>query len=457
MPADDRERNFERALARHLRGASPDSSCPDAEILAAYHERTLSLDEMAHWKEHVVGCTRCQESLALVEQTEHLSAEEWEQDRALSPREQTAVAFTRGPASSMQRGAAPALQASIPGTSGTPIDKSRAHLPWRWVAPLGLAAAAAIVWVGVQEARNQRLQQIQQRTAQIAENRETATVPPVSPASPSAVERLKKVEPEAKSASPRKAPVAVAPVVVPPKATASASGASPNAPNRTPNREFSNGLTAPSNAEAEVRPAPPVAGYVEKEEAADQIAPASAPNARARADADTAKKQAENAPPPAAAETVQVQAPTTNKAAATQVASYRNGFAAELLLLAKADSHYIVAPGLMQAWRLGNGGLIEHSTDAGKNWKPQTSGVTTDLTSGSAPSEKVCWVIGKAGTILLTTDGGKHWKALTSPIVADLGGIHATDALHASVWDVSNRISFETADGGVTWTRSANE
>ena len=45
MPSDDRDQQLERALARHLRDATPDLDCPDAEILAAFHERTLALDE----------------------------------------------------------------------------------------------------------------------------------------------------------------------------------------------------------------------------------------------------------------------------------------------------------------------------------------------------------------------------------------------------------------------------
>ncbi len=80
MPSDDREEQFERALARHLRNASPDSACPDAEILAAYHERTLSPEEMTRVKEHLAGCARCQESLALVEQSEDVRGASVQQD-----------------------------------------------------------------------------------------------------------------------------------------------------------------------------------------------------------------------------------------------------------------------------------------------------------------------------------------------------------------------------------------
>lgn len=112
----------------------------------------------------------------------------------------------------------------------------------------------------------------------------------------------------------------------------------------------------------------------------------------------------------------------------------------------------IVAPGDAYSWRVWPGGKIEYSFDGSHTWVLQKSGVTTDLTAGSSPSEKVCWVVGKAGTILLTTDRGKHWKQLASPIKEDLGGVYAQDGKRASIWNASHKLSFGTNDGGVTWT-----
>ena len=129
----------------------------------------------------------------------------------------------------------------------------------------------------------------------------------------------------------------------------------------------------------------------------------------------------------------------------------------DLMRLAVEDHRVIVAPGQKHVWRLGEGGSIARSTDGGKTWKKQNSGVTVDLTSGSATSEKVAWVAGRSGTLLLTTDGGKHWKQIPTPITGDLGGVHALDQAHASFWDASNRKSFLTSDGGETWTPAANE
>ena len=109
------------------------------------------------------------------------------------------------------------------------------------------------------------------------------------------------------------------------------------------------------------------------------------------------------------------------------------------------------------AWRVGTAGLIEATSDAGLNWKAQNSTVRADLTAGSAPTDKVCWVVGKAGTILLTKDGGKHWNQVSSPLLEDLGGVHAVDAKHASIWTIGNTKSLQTTDGGLSWTSDSNE
>src|SRR5437879_3822321 len=71
MAPDDR--NFEKALAHHLRSvpAQP-SACADAETLAAYHERLLAPHELSSWKTHIAGCARCQDILAQLEATDEI-------------------------------------------------------------------------------------------------------------------------------------------------------------------------------------------------------------------------------------------------------------------------------------------------------------------------------------------------------------------------------------------------
>ena len=90
MGHEDREGNFEQALARYLRAEKarePESAaagCPDATRLAAFHERMLSREEMNFTKAHVAACSRCQEILASLEATDE--AEVLDEENVATPR-----------------------------------------------------------------------------------------------------------------------------------------------------------------------------------------------------------------------------------------------------------------------------------------------------------------------------------------------------------------------------------
>jgi Carboxypeptidase regulatory-like domain len=117
----------------------------------------------------------------------------------------------------------------------------------------------------------------------------------------------------------------------------------------------------------------------------------------------------------------------------------------------------VASPDGKAVWKFGDMGQIFHSMNAGKDWTSEASGVAVKLLAASAPSAKVCWIAGAAGTLLRTTNGGKHWQRIAVPIAGDIGGVHASDDRHASIWDAPNLASYETADGGKTWKQSANE
>lgn len=463
MPTDDRDQQFERALARHLPNASPDSACPDAELLAAYHERTLSLEEMAHWKEHIAACTRCQEALALVEQSESVPAEEWEGKKDPQIVEamalpEAALAVRANIQHSDEVLAEPSLAAAA---SPTRTPKLRPRPPWKLVVPVGALAASVIVFIGVREIRMQHSQQLQ--TVQMAQNRSALPQPSAPPSD--TLDRSRREEPPAQTMDNesrlQKVPGPPMPkLIVPQKAQSSTPSAElAGSSNKLAAGERKDSLPTAGATTAAPQPTPPASGDLAKsipKESTERSASAAATGGALNA---LAEKKAENLEvrAPTAAETVQVQAaaPALDSASSEMKAKVRDTVA--LLHVAAQDRRYVVAPGEKHAWRVGDAGRIEHSTDHGKTWKLEQSGVTADLTTGSATSDKVCWIIGKAGTLLLTTDGGKHWKLLSSPIAEDLGGIHAIDALHASIWDVPNRKSFETNDGGITWQRTANE
>jgi hypothetical protein len=475
MPTDDREQQFERALARHLSSASPDSACPDAETLAAYQERTLSLEETTRWKDHIAACPRCQEILALVEQTENLHAEEWEPQNLPVPLELTALPKTLralGASVHPDRGAS---TASPIAAAATPIDKVSAR-PWRWIVPIGALAASVIVWIGVQEIHMQHNSSIP--AVQVAQNRPEAQAPT---ASHGTADELKKAAPPARKLDQeirdqKTAPSAAPKRVVPPERIESAENL--NAP---PPPSFEGAFTTQKDAEMAAAPkaaAPPPAAprprAAAKALAREMPVPTTADsNAPAGAVGGALGGRVENSPAkekqqekvPAMSQTVTVESSaaavdTTSNSALTTSSTDLQGNArhvTNLLEMAVTDHRLIVAPGEKHAWRVGEAGKIEHSTDGGKTWKLQKSGVASDLTAGSATADKVCWIVGKAGIVLLTTDGGKHWRQISTPITEDLGGIHSSDPLHAAIWDVPNRKSYETSDGGATWSQASTK
>jgi len=136
-------------------------------------------------------------------------------------------------------------------------------------------------------------------------------------------------------------------------------------------------------------------------------------------------------------------------AASGGVSAYNDTTSMERVML--SNPRLISPPGSSVIWRAGRAGLLEFSSDSGASWSRQTSGVLVDLVTGMALSDKVCWIVGRVGAILLTTDGGAHWQLTHSPLSEDLGGVRASDALHATIWNARNTKSFETNDGGLTW------
>jgi hypothetical protein len=472
MPTDDREKQFERALARHLPNASFDSSCPDAETLAAYQERTLSLEELARWKEHIAACARCQESLLLVEQSADVRAEEWQHQNVPLPLEETVQPKTMGARGARALQGAELLEAAPMAESAVPIRKATARPQWRWIAPVGALAAGVIVWVGMREIQTQRSHEME--SVQVAKSQQAAPQPPPAPHLP-----LKREEPstakldEEPGSEKTPAPPSPNPVVPRPMGPASSTRTSPSAAfEAAPPKQKDVGIPRAAGELQTLRRTPPVSDHFarSRDEQLPAPPPANAPTpAEVTAGAvggtvqNGVAKEKKMELAPGASERVELKSATepadttaTSALAPAELAK-KGRKVANPALLPVAARGYIVAPDEKHVWRVGEAGKIERSTDSGKTWKLQKSGATTDLTAGFATSHEVCWVVGKGGTLLLTTDGGKHWKQISSPINEDLGGIHATDALHASIWDVWNRKSYETTDGGATWHRISNQ
>ncbi len=178
---EDRERKFEAALTRQLReeasrrartggrtaaGAGEQaneaagdtaqvrdamSECPDAEVLAAFHERMLSNGEMNAAKEHVAACSRCQEILAHLEAGDEIELQAVE-EKVLEMREPV-LAGAADRHEQFARATAPAGMASTTTRLKSPRDISsgRGVKALRWVAPVGAIAAGLLIWAVVRD------------------------------------------------------------------------------------------------------------------------------------------------------------------------------------------------------------------------------------------------------------------------------------------------------------------
>ena len=111
----------------------------------------------------------------------------------------------------------------------------------------------------------------------------------------------------------------------------------------------------------------------------------------------------------------------------------------------------IASPDAAVRYRVGAKGLIQRSTDSGRTWVTQASGIQVALTAASAPSATVCWVVGHSGVVLRSTDG-TTWRRVPFPDQRDLHQVTASDANTAAVTTADGRV-FRTTDGGATWRR----
>jgi hypothetical protein len=489
-------------------------SCPDLETLAAYHERSLFPEEMNSFKEHIVGCAHCQSVLAQLEATDEIPLQAATQEELLAQGESHSRLAAQGheagstvPATSRPDAAA---ASSKPSREILHFPGPR----WKWLAPAAAIAASLLVWIALHENQPlntlHNATEVKVATDQSSASPSPSTstgaiqgAPAPSskpdltkqqyaadeiassnlPASSGAADlRLRKFESQARVAPSR--PLSGKESEARDKESAvqkdAGRGASAGARKDAARESSADAITAATQADLDAKAVPsPMRQTVEVQAEAPQIVQQqsqSAANlqqnqnvanlpqqnrnayessnlhgAAATGQADSAKKMKAPSATPAPAPP-QAKAPASAPATSTVTGgavSLLNAASMEAVM--KSNPRLIAVAGSKVIWLVGRSGLIEFSSDGGTSWSRQTSGALADLVTGSAPSDQVCWIVGHAGTVLLTTDAGTHWKLLSAPMPDDLGGVQASDALHARVWNSLNTKSFETSDGGVTW------
>jgi hypothetical protein len=429
--SDDRDRSFEKALARHFRARAQAEasaalrSCADVETLAAYHEGGLAAEQMSLWKTHLQDCPRCQGILTQLAATD-------------------AIPF--GVADNVEKQKNAGLQ----------VLKPRRPVPWRWAAPAGALAAGLLVWVAMRESKPLQIPEVRKDAASAAKL--PAPTPPVA-------ESKTRDAIEDHSTQTRSAETAVGGVLQP-KREPSHSGGVAGVPSRPPvasGAQTSENLVSgysgtPAKSDVEDK-ASAGARELKEKAAADfrsrSVTPV-APGPEVSASTEAVAEAAPGSAPPSA-KPVAGRPPAPAALHQKQEMSGMSRFSEnQAMVLAKSLSAVtITAPGNAAQWRIGAAGIIEHSADNGATWTLQTSGVITDLLAGSAPSDKACWVVGRAGTILRTADGGAHWVKVRPPIVDDFVSVFAVDARQASVSPAQG--AYQTMDGGATWKKLAPE
>jgi len=106
------------------------------------------------------------------------------------------------------------------------------------------------------------------------------------------------------------------------------------------------------------------------------------------------------------------------------------------------------------AWIAGHYGVVQHTTDGGKNW--HTLNDYTDLYAVAMVDDKSGYAGAESGGMLKTEDGGRTWRFIPSLRGSSVEAIQFMDADTGWVVGDWGHIA-ATADGGKTWRRGESD
>ncbi len=105
-------------------------------------------------------------------------------------------------------------------------------------------------------------------------------------------------------------------------------------------------------------------------------------------------------------------------------------------------------------WTVGDVGAIHKTTDGGKTWIKQPSGVTKSLRRVRFVDSNNGWVLGDAGTVLHTSDGGAHWSQQAEGFWNSGGDVSLTVVSPAVAVIQGPDSKFQaTTNGGANWAQ----
>ena len=143
----------------------------------------------------------------------------------------------------------------------------------------------------------------------------------------------------------------------------------------------------------------------------------------------------------------------TNGAILATTDGGRTWFAQESGVSDWLDGLYFV-DGLI-GWAVGQPGVILATQNGGDTWETQASGVTNVLHAVHFVNDLHGWAVGAGGTILATVDGGREWLRKTSDTTEDLLSVYFVD--EKTGWAVGKQgVVLNTTDSGVSWLEQAS-
>jgi photosystem II stability/assembly factor-like uncharacterized protein len=115
----------------------------------------------------------------------------------------------------------------------------------------------------------------------------------------------------------------------------------------------------------------------------------------------------------------------------------------------------VATPDRDNVWVAGFDGAIAHSSDSGKTWEHQSSGMKVNLCDVSFVNTRSGWISGRAGVMLHTEDGGKTWVKQDTGTANHLFAVSFVDEQYG--WAAGDfGIIMHTVDGGRTWAQQGS-